>query len=63
MTEVFNLTVADMVKKPKSIFKEKTLSDIVQYCTSQEDLLSTFKVLQRVLIEKALEGELSYHLG
>jgi transposase-like protein len=52
-----------MIKKPKSIFKEETLSDIVQYCGSQEDLVSTFKVLQKALIEKAMEGELAYHLG
>lgn len=32
-----------MTKKAKSIFKEETLSDIVQYCGSQEDLLSTFR--------------------
>jgi putative transposase len=52
-----------MTKKTKSIFKEETLSDIVQYCSTQEDLMKTFKDLQKALIEKALEGELSYHLG
>ena len=52
-----------MVRRPKSIFKDETLSDIVQYCGSQEDLVSTFKDLQKALIEKALEGELAYHLG
>ena len=52
-----------MTKKPQLIFKEETLSYIVQYCGSQEDLLSTFKVLQKAFIEKAMEGELAYHLG
>lgn len=52
-----------MSRKNKSIFKEDTLNDIVQYCGSQEDLISTFKTLQKALIEKALEGELAYHLG
>lgn len=50
-------------RKNKSIFKDETLSDIVQYCGSQEELISTFKTLQRALIEKALEGELTHHLG
>jgi transposase-like protein len=62
-TEFLILQEQQMEKKPKSIFKEETLSDIVQYCGSQEDLVSTFKVLQKALIEKALEGELAYHLG
>lgn len=52
-----------MTKKNKSIFKEETLNDIVQYCGSQEELMSTFKTLQKALIEKAMEGELAYHLG
>jgi transposase-like protein len=52
-----------MVRKPKLIFKEETLSDLVQYCGSQEDLVCTFKDLQKALIEKAMEGELAYHLG
>ena len=52
-----------MIKKTKSIFKEETLQDIVQYCGTQEDLMKTFKNLQKALVEKALEGELSHHLG
>jgi putative transposase len=52
-----------MVKKTKSIFKEETLNDIVQYCGSQEELMTTFKTLQKALIERAMEGELAYHLG
>ena len=52
-----------MTKKRKSIFKEETLKDIVQYCSTQEDLMKTLKDLQKVLVEKALEGELSHHLG
>ena len=52
-----------MTKKNKSIFKEETLSDIAQYCGSQEELMSTFKTLQKALIEKAMDGELAYHLG
>jgi putative transposase len=52
-----------MVKKSKSLFKDETLSDIVQYCVSQEDLLSTFKDLQKALVERAMEGELAHHLG
>ncbi len=52
-----------MTRKNKSIFKEETLNDIVQFCGSQEELMSTFKSLQKALIEKAMEGELSYHLG
>ena len=52
-----------MVRKNKSIFKEETLNDLVQYCGSQEELIDTFKNLQKALIEKAMEGELAYHLG
>lgn len=52
-----------MTRKRQSIFKEETLNDIVQYCGSQEDLMITFKNLQKALIEKALDGELAYHLG
>ncbi|OJV16081.1 MAG: IS256 family transposase [Alphaproteobacteria bacterium 33-17] len=47
----------------KSPFKDETLADIVQYCGSQEELMSTFKLLQKAMLEKALEGELGYHLG
>jgi hypothetical protein len=50
-----------MARKTKSIFKEETLNDIVQYCGSQEELITTFKTLQKALIEKAMEGELAYH--
>jgi hypothetical protein len=39
------------------------LNDIVQYCGSQEELMTTFKTLQKALIERAMEGELAYHLG
>jgi putative transposase len=52
-----------MIKKTKSPFKDETLNDIVQYCGSQEELMHTFKILQKAMIEKALEGELGYHLG
>jgi len=52
-----------MTKKIKSPFKDETLSDIVQYCGSQQELMQTFKILQKAMIEKALEGELGYHLG
>jgi putative transposase len=52
-----------MTRKNQSIFKEETLNDIVQYCGSQEELLTTFKTLQKALIEKALDGELAHHLG
>lgn len=52
-----------MVRKNKSIFKDETLNDLVQYCGSQEELIDTFKNLQKALIEKAMEGELAYHLG
>lgn len=52
-----------MTRKNKSIFKDETLNDIVQYCGSQEELMTTFKTLQKALIEKALDGELAYHLG
>jgi putative transposase len=52
-----------MTKKIKSPFKDETLNDIVQYCGSQEELMKTFKMLQKAMIEKALEGELGYHLG
>ncbi|MDR1289198.1 MAG: hypothetical protein LBJ77_02285 [Holosporales bacterium] len=49
-----------MVKKTKSIFKEETLNDIVQYCGSQEELMTTFKTLQKALIEKAKETEIPH---
>lgn len=52
-----------MTRKNKSVFKEETLEDIVQYCGSQDDLMATFKTLQKALLERALEGELGYHLG
>jgi len=52
-----------MARKNKSIFKDETLNDLVQYCGSQEELMATFKNLQKALIEKAMEGELAYHLG
>lgn len=52
-----------MTKKNKSIFKEETLNDLVQYCGSQEELMATFKTLQKALIERAMDGELAYHLG
>lgn len=52
-----------MTRKNQSIFKEETLNDIVQYCSTQEQLTATFKTLQKALIEKALDGELAYHLG
>jgi putative transposase len=52
-----------MTRKNKSVFKEETLEDIVQYCGSQDDLMATFKTLQKALLERALEGELGHHLG
>ena len=52
-----------MTKKNKSIFREETLQDIVQYCGSEDELMDTFRNLQKALLEKALEGELGYHLG
>ena len=52
-----------MERKTKSIFKEETLKDLVQYCGSQEELMATFRNLQKALIERAMEGELSHHLG
>lgn len=52
-----------MSKKEKPTFKEETLSDLVSHCKSQEDLINTFKKLQKAIIEKVLEGELDHHLG
>ena len=58
----FNLLRSrQMTRKNKSIFKEETLNDLVQYCGSQEELMNTFKTLQKALIEKAMDGELAYH--
>jgi len=52
-----------MVKKEKSPFKNETITDLVQHCRTQEDLIETFKNLKKAIIEKALDGELNYHLG
>lgn len=52
-----------MVKKERSPFKEEMLADLVQHCKTQEDLVETFKKLKKAIIEKALDGELGYHLG
>ena len=41
-----------MVRKNKSIFKDEALNDLVQYCGSQEELIYTFKNLQKALIER-----------
>lgn len=52
-----------MTKKNTSPFKPETITDIVQYCGSEESLLAAFKSLRKAPIESALEGELGHHLG
>lgn len=52
-----------MTKKNTSPFKPETITDIVQYCGSEESLLAAFKSLKKAAIESALEGELGHHLG
>lgn len=52
-----------MAKKGKSPFKNETIKDLLQFCTTQEDLINMFKELKKAVIEQALEGELDNHLG
>lgn len=50
-----------MTKKLK--LKNETLSDIMQHYESPEQFAEFFASLKKAVIERALEGELDYHLG
>ncbi len=52
-----------MTKEKKINFSSETIEELVGKCATLEDLQDVFFDLKRAVAEKALQGEMNFHLG
>ncbi len=52
-----------MTKEKKSNFSSESIEELVGKCATLEDLQDIFFDLKRVVVEKALQGEMNFNLG